>query len=70
MVYESYRKAISARPVTKVVYWIWIFFPYFLRKPLTALGLLMILGMKKVVRVNGRNEMTPTEKLGNLQCRI
>ena len=66
MAYETYRKTISTRVFTRVVFWIWIFFPYFLRKPLTALGLLWILGMKKVFRVNGRNEMTPTEKLGNL----
>lgn len=66
MVYDRYRRTMSSRLFTRVVYWLWIFFPYFLRKPLTALGLLWILGMKKVFRVNQRDEMTPTEKLGNL----
>ncbi len=45
---------------------VWLAFPYPLRKPLTALGILVILGMKKITGVNRRIGITPEERLGSL----
>ncbi len=44
-------------------YWVWIAFPYFLRRPLTSLGIAAILGMKRVVGTNRRTSLTPLKKL-------
>ena len=52
--------------VLKIMYYVWVAFPYPIRKPLTAWGLMWVLFAKKLAGVDGRNDPTPMEDLGNL----
>ena len=49
-----------------MLYLLWVAFPYPVRKPLTAAGILWILGIKRLMGVNRRNAPTPMEDLGEL----
>lgn len=61
-----FRRISTSRPVLRLLYYIWVAFPYPVRKPLTAAGLFWVLAMKKVVGVNRQNKPTPMKDLGNL----
>ena len=54
------------RRYLRLMYLIWVAFPYPLRKPLTALVILGVLAMKKVTGVNRRNALTSPRQLGSL----
>ena len=60
------RRVSDNRRTLRTLYYMWVVFPYPLRKPLTALGLLGVLGMKKLFGVNRSNAPTPMDDLGNL----
>lgn len=60
------RRLADNRTTLRILYYVWIAFPFPIRKPLTAFGLLWILGMKKLAGVNRRNAPTPMHELGNL----
>jgi hypothetical protein len=49
--------------MVRPAYYAWIVIPQFLRRPLTSLGILAILGMKKVVGTNRKTGLTPLKKL-------
>lgn len=51
------------RRFLRVLYYVWIVFPYPIRRPLTSLVILSILGMKRLAGINRRNALTPTRKL-------
>jgi len=59
-------KASTSRVTLRFFYFLWIAFPYPIRKPLTALVILAILGMKKLLGVNRQDAPTPAERLGSL----
>ena len=61
-----FRRISTSRPALRVLYYIWVAFPYPVRKPLTAAGIFWVLAMKKVAGVNGQNKPTPMKDLGNL----
>ena len=66
MLEGPYKRVISARLTTRIVYYGWVATPYFLRKPMTAVALVSILLMKKLFGVNRRDTMTPAARLGTL----
>lgn len=49
--------------MVRPAYYVWIAFPHFLRRPLTSLGILAILGLKKIVGTNRRTSLSPLKKL-------
>ena len=63
---RSVRRISNSRFLIKLIYYIWIAFPYRIRKPLTGLGILWILSMKKAAKVDKQNKLTRIENLGNL----
>lgn len=54
------------RTILRTIYYMWVVFPYPIRKLLTAGGIAGILGMKKLFRVDHKNDPTPMDDLGNL----
>ncbi len=60
------RRTLSSRRFVRSVFRVWITFPYPLRKPLTAFGILSILALKKATGVNRRTGLTPESRLGTL----
>lgn len=54
------------RRILRVLYYGWIAFPLPIRKPLTALGILALLGAKKLTGVNRRHGPTPTHRVQSL----
>jgi DMSO/TMAO reductase YedYZ molybdopterin-dependent catalytic subunit len=59
-------KAGSNHRSLRILYYIWVAFPYPLRRVVTALFIMGVLLMKKLFRVNNQNALTPMDKLGNL----
>ena len=56
----------TSRWFLRVMYYLWVVFPYPLRKPLTAAVILGVLGAKVVTGVNRRRGLTPPRQLGSL----
>ena len=63
---SSIRRISNSRIALRVLYYIWMAFPYPIRKPLTAWGIHLVLLMKKAAGVDHRNDLTPMRDLGNL----
>jgi DMSO/TMAO reductase YedYZ molybdopterin-dependent catalytic subunit len=59
-------KAGSNRRSLRILYYIWVAFPYPLRRVVTALFIIGVLLMKKLLRVDNQNALTPMGKLGTL----
>ena len=59
-------RVTTNRRYLRLMYLMWVAFPYPLRKPLTALVILSVLAMKKVMGVNRRNTLTLPKQLGSL----
>jgi DMSO/TMAO reductase YedYZ molybdopterin-dependent catalytic subunit len=70
MVHNSFRTAIvkagGSRRGLRILYYIWIAFPYPLRRLITAAFIVYVLSVKKLLRVDRQNALTPTDKLGIL----
>lgn len=70
MVRSSFRTAIvkagGSRRGLRALYYIWIAFPYIPRRLVTALFILGVLLMKKLLRVDRQNALTPMDNLGTL----
>lgn len=70
MVHNSFRTAIvkagGSRRGLRVLYHIWVSFPYPIRRLVTAVFIICVLSMKKLLRVDRQNALTPTDKLGTL----
>lgn len=70
MVRDSFRtvvvKAGGSRRGLRILYYIWRAFPYPLRRLVTALFIIHVLLVKKLLRVDHQNALTPLDKLGNL----
>ncbi len=62
----SFTRLSTSRPALRLLYYLWVAFPYPVRKPLTAAGIFGVLAMKKVAGVNRQNKPTPMKDLGNL----
>lgn len=56
----------SSRRVLKALYYLWVAFPYPLRRLVTAVFITLVLLMKKITGVEYKNGLTPWEKLGTL----
>jgi DMSO/TMAO reductase YedYZ molybdopterin-dependent catalytic subunit len=59
-------KAGSNLRSLRILYYIWVAFPYPLRRVVTALFIIGVLLMKKLWRVDNQNALTPMGKLGTL----
>jgi DMSO/TMAO reductase YedYZ molybdopterin-dependent catalytic subunit len=59
-------KAGSNRRSLRILYYIWVAFPFPLRRVVTALFIMGVLLMKKLLRVDNQNALTPMDQLGNL----
>ena len=63
---SSLRHISNSKIVLRILYYIWVAFPYPIRKPLTAGFIASVLLMKKLTGVNNRNAPTSMNNLGNL----
>jgi DMSO/TMAO reductase YedYZ molybdopterin-dependent catalytic subunit len=59
-------KAGSNRRSLRILYYIWVAFPCPLRRGVTALFIMGVLLMKKLLQVDNQNSLTPMDKLGTL----
>jgi hypothetical protein len=54
-----FRRVSTGRPALRLLYDIWVAFPYSVRKPPAAADVFWVLPMKKVAGVNRQNRSTP-----------
>ena len=59
-------RMITSRVFLRVMYHLWVMFPYPLRKPLTGFVIMATLATKAVTGVNRRRGLTPPRQLGSL----
>ena len=59
-------KAGSNRRSLRILYYVWVAFPYPLRRIVTALFIMGVLLTKKLWRVDNQNDLTPMDELGTL----
>ncbi|MEE9198809.1 MAG: molybdopterin-dependent oxidoreductase [Dehalococcoidia bacterium] len=62
----TFRRVMNSRPALKIVYGVWIAFPYPIRRPLTSLGILLVLLVRRAARADRWTEPTTEAELGNL----
>jgi DMSO/TMAO reductase YedYZ molybdopterin-dependent catalytic subunit len=59
-------KAGSNRRSLRILYYVWVAFPYPLRRVVTSLFIMSVLLTKKLWRVDNQNNLTPMNELGTL----